>query len=69
MEFGEEDFLETFFERSVDHVIYRDYIVNRRFLIYCSLACNVQDRDDVPAHGETAADDGPSRKRPEEGFW
>ena len=53
----------------MDRVIYRDYIVNRRFFIYGSLACNVQDRDDVPAHGETAADDGPSRKRPEEGFW
>ena len=22
----------------MDHVIYRDYIVNRRFFIYCSLA-------------------------------
>ena len=31
-------FLEIFLEGSVDHVIYRDYIVNRRFFIYCSLA-------------------------------
>ena len=31
------DFFETFLEGSVDH-IYRDYIVNRRFFIYCSLA-------------------------------
>ena len=31
-------FLKTFLEGSVDHVIYRDYIVNRRFFIYCSLA-------------------------------
>ena len=53
----------------MDRVIYRDYIVNRRFFIYGSLACNVQDRDDVPAHDETAVEDGPSRKRLEEGFW
>ena len=32
-------FFETFFEGSVDHFIYRDYIVNRHFFIYCSLAC------------------------------
>ena len=31
-------FFETFQERSVDHIIYRDYITNRRSLIYCSLA-------------------------------
>ena len=31
-------FLKTFLEGSVDHIIYRDYIVNRRFFIYCSLA-------------------------------
>ena len=30
---------ETFSEGSVDHIIYRDYIVNRRFFSYCSLAC------------------------------
>ena len=36
-----EYFLETFLEGSVDHVIYRDYIVNRRFFMYCSLACEV----------------------------
>ena len=29
----------TFLQTSVDRVIYRDYIVNRRFFIYCSLAC------------------------------
>ena len=29
-------FLETFLEGSVDRVIYRDYIVNPRFFIYCS---------------------------------
>ena len=29
---------ETFLEGSVDHVIHRDYIVNRRYFIYCSLA-------------------------------
>ena len=28
----------TFLEGSVDLIIYRDYIVNRRFFIYCSLA-------------------------------
>ena len=33
------DFLKTFLEGAVDHFIYRDYIVNRRFFIYCSLAC------------------------------
>ena len=32
-------FFETFLEGSVDLIIYRDYIVNRRFFIYCSLAC------------------------------
>ena len=32
-------FLKTFSEGFVDHVIYRDYIVNRRFFVYCSLAC------------------------------
>ena len=32
-------FLKTFLEESVDLIIYRDYIVNRRFFIYCSLAC------------------------------
>ena len=31
-------FFETFLEGSVDLIIYRDYIVNRRFFIYCSLA-------------------------------
>ena len=31
-------FFETFLEGSVDHIIYRDYIVNRRSFIYCSLA-------------------------------
>ena len=29
---------ETALEGSVDHVMYRDYIVNRRFCIYCSQA-------------------------------
>ena len=29
----------TFLEGSVDHIIYRDYIANRRSFIYCSLAC------------------------------
>ena len=31
-------FFKTFLEGSVDLIIYRDYIVNRRFFIYCSLA-------------------------------
>ena len=31
--------METFLEGSVDHIIYRDHIVNRRSFIYCSLAC------------------------------
>ena len=43
MEFGE-DFLKTFLEGSVDHIIYRVYIVNRRFFIYCSLACDWQSK-------------------------
>ena len=30
-------FLETFLEGYVDHVIYRDCIVHRRFFICCSL--------------------------------
>ena len=33
-----EGVFETFLEGSVDHIIYRDYIVNQRFFIYCSLA-------------------------------
>ena len=33
-------FFETFIEGSVDRVMYRDYTVNRRFFIYCSLACS-----------------------------
>ena len=33
------DFYETFLKGSVDHVIYRDYTVNRRSFIYYSLAC------------------------------
>ena len=31
--------VKTFLAGSVDHVIYSDYTVNRRFFIYCSLAC------------------------------
>ena len=34
-------FFETFLEGSVDHVIYRDYMVSRCFFIYCSLAYKV----------------------------
>ena len=34
------EFLKTFLEGSVYHIIYRDYIVNRRFFIDCSLACS-----------------------------
>ena len=32
-------FFKTFLEGSVDRDFYRDYIVNRRFFICCSLAC------------------------------
>ena len=40
MEFGGKGgFFKSFLEGSVDHIIYRGYIVNRRFFIYCSLAC------------------------------
>ena len=35
-------FFKTFLEGSVDLIIYRDYIVNRRFFIYCSLAWTVK---------------------------
>ena len=35
-------FFRTFLEGSVDRVIYRDYIVNRHFFIYCSLATELQ---------------------------
>ena len=28
-------FFETFLEGSVEHVIYRDYIMNRRFFFHC----------------------------------
>ena len=31
------DFLKTFLGWSVDHIIYRDYVANRRSFIYCSL--------------------------------
>ena len=33
-----EGFFKTFLEGSLDRVIYRDYKVNRRFFIHCSLA-------------------------------
>ena len=33
------DFLKTFLEGSMDHIIYRDYIPNRHSCIYCHLAC------------------------------
>ena len=39
MEFGG-GFFQTSLEGSVDLIICRDYIVNRRFFIYCSLACS-----------------------------
>ena len=31
----------------MDRVLYRDYLVNRRFFIYCSLACT----NDLPSPG------------------
>ena len=31
-------FLKTYFEGSVDHIMYRDCKVNRRFFIHCNLA-------------------------------
>ena len=31
-------FLKTFLDGSLDKIIYRNYIANRRSLIYCSLA-------------------------------
>ena len=37
---GEGDFFQTFLEWSVDHIIYRDSIMNRSSFIYCSLACS-----------------------------
>ena len=36
MEFGG-NFLETFLEGSVDHIIYRDYLVNQRFFFLFTL--------------------------------
>ena len=36
-------FFRTFLEGSVDRVIYRDYIVNGRFFIYCSLATELRE--------------------------
>ena len=38
MDFVVVGFFETFLEGSVDRVICRDYIVNRRFFTYCGLA-------------------------------
>ena len=35
-------FFKHFLEGSVGLIIYRDYIVNRRFFIYCSLACGTK---------------------------
>ena len=35
---GGRGFFQFFFEASVDRTIYRDYLVNRRSFIYCSLA-------------------------------
>ena len=40
-------FYETFLEGSVDRVIYWDYIVNRRFFIYCRLAISERGSDVV----------------------
>ena len=37
------DFLKHFLEGPVDLIIYKDYIVNRRFFIYCSLATGAPD--------------------------
>ena len=36
------EFLKTFLEGSMDHIIYRDYIVNRRSFIHCSLTTFLQ---------------------------
>ena len=48
-------FLKTFLEGSVDHIIYRDYTVNRRSFIYCTLATKPQPTDQgfaqTPSHG------------------
>ena len=34
--------MKTFVEGSVDHIVYRDCIANRRSFIYCSLACRIK---------------------------
>ena len=38
-------FFKTFLEGSVDHVIYRNYIVNGSSFIYCNLACGIKWQD------------------------
>ena len=36
-------FFKTFLEGSVDHIIYRNYIVNRSSIIYCSVTCQMSE--------------------------
>ena len=52
MEFGGGGFFKTFLEGSVDHIIYRNDLVNRRSFIYCSLACSVQQQSERPVDSE-----------------
>ena len=53
MEFGGGGFFETFLEGSVDHIIYRDGLVNRRFFIYCCLASAIaSDQQTTSKKGE-----------------
>ena len=45
-------FFTTFLEGSVDHVIYKDYIVNWHFFIYCNLATTQSLAEDHLLHND-----------------
>ena len=47
------DFLDTFLEGSVDHIIYRDYIVNRSSFINCSLASQLVGKSASPCQKQS----------------
>ena len=60
-----EGFFETFLEGYVDRVIYRDYIVNRRFFNYRKLACG-QAED---GNSEQAVQWGQVKERKKNALW
>ena len=49
-------FFKTFLEGSMDHIIYRDYIANRRSFIYCSLVFYAQQPEHRSRHDHDGKD-------------